>query len=78
LLEDDDVLLLQAKVVVLLEEVGGRAASRPAGHDVPWDGYALLVVLLGGQHLGLPDPLTLQLEQALLARKANVEASLGR
>ncbi|KAI6761286.1 hypothetical protein HG531_001839 [Fusarium graminearum] len=61
LLEDLDVLLAQAKVVVLLEELLGGTASRAASHDL----------------LNLGDSLTLKLEERLVRGKTNVVAALG-
>lgn len=80
LLEEDDVVLAEAKEVVRLEERLGRLARRPARHDVPRNlalGLAALAALVGVE-LEAADALGLELEQALAAREADVVAPFRR
>ena len=78
LLEEDDILLSKAKVLVLLKEALSRSASRTAGHDVPRnDGVGTSLLGLRGEGLNLADALGLDLEKGLLGGQANVEAALG-
>lgn len=76
LLEDNHVVLGQSKVVVFLEEVFRRLASRSTGHHIPRNNRLLARDLLS-QQLQFSNPLTLDLEKRLVARKTNVKATLG-
>lgn len=72
LFKEDDILLLQSKVVTLSKELFGRFPGGSTGHDVPRHG------LVGASDdLKTLDALGLKLEQALARRKTNVVASLG-
>lgn len=77
LLKDLDVLLLEAKEVVLGEKLLGGFAGRSAGHDVPGNNDLVNAGLLGSQLLDLADTLSLDLEEGLVGGQANVEAALG-
>lgn len=74
LFKDDDVLWIEAKVVVACEEGFRLAASRTAGHHIPGDGDGTL----GLSKLGLcdslkaSDALGLVLEKGFVRGKANV------
>lgn len=76
LLEDDHVVLGQPEVVVLLEELLRRLASRSTGHDIPRNNRLLAQDLLS-QQLQSSNPLSLNLEKRLVARETNVKATLG-
>ena len=80
LLEEDHVLGVQAKVVVLLEERLGLYARRAAGHDIPWDHNRArgLARVLRGDGLQAGDPLRLVLEERLVRWQADVVAPLRR
>lgn len=77
LLEKNDVLRLEAEVVVLLEEFLSGAAGRTRGHDVPGHHCFLLSDLFSSELLDSDDSLSLELEEGLFGGKANVEAALG-
>lgn len=77
LLEEDDVLLFEAEVVVFFEELLGGAAGRARGHDVPGDYGFLFANLLGTQLLDPEDPFGLKLEEGFLGGEADIKAALG-
>lgn len=78
LLEKDNVLAGETKVVVLLEEGNGGRTGGSRGHDVPGDGnVGSGTRLLLGQLLELDNALGLDLEERLVRGQADVIASLG-
>lgn len=81
LLEEDDVLLVEAKEGLLSEERLGGCPCRPARHDEPSDPRAgpnlSAASLLPSDRLQPADSLSLVLEESLVRGEANVEAAFG-
>jgi hypothetical protein len=80
LLEEHNVVRLEAEKCVILEELLGVLACRATGHDVPRhdDGAGRLAMLLLRHALQACDALGLELEERFVRRKADVVAALGR
>lgn len=69
LLEKDDIFLLEAKVVVGLKELHGRAVGGARGHNVPRDDAVLELaglLVLTRNVLETQDALSLELEEGLV------------
>jgi len=69
---------METKVLVFLEESFGFLSSRPACHDIPWDGDGALGLVALGLCDGLEtsDALCLVLEKRLVGGEADVVAAL--
>ena len=80
LLKEDDIVRLETEEVLLLEKGLSILASWSRGHDVPGhsDWLAGGGGVLAGEMLEAQDPFSLELEEALVAGKADVVAALWR
>lgn len=77
LLEEDDVVLAQSKVVVFLKELDSGGAGGARGHDIPRNDNLLSdTLLLASQSLELEDTLGLDLEERLCRGQLDVVATL--
>lgn len=77
LLEEDDMLSIQPKVLVLPKELLRLLTRRPARHDIPRHHWAASM-RRARNLLEARDALCLVLEQTLVRRQADVVASLRR
>ena len=78
MLKEHNVVAGKTKVVVLLEEGNGGAASGAGGHDIPRDDHVGdSIGLLLGEALESQDTLGLDLEEGLARGQTDVVATLG-
>ena len=78
MLEEDNVVGGETKVVVLLEKGDSGGAGGARGHDVPGDGDSgNSTRLLLGELLNSEDALGLNLEEGLVGGQVNIVTTLG-